>query len=103
MSVMGTMSNVTLKRKPKRKLRKREFNKDHSQTVAFRLTESERGRLEERAAELGLSLSDYVRDRLIHIKDNTGRVSKLAEGAPAIIRRLAKRVTVQSVRCLFPF
>lgn len=61
---------------------KREYGKQRNVRLGVRLTESERVDLEARASELGLSLSEYIRERLIHIQDVTGRVEGPAGGVP---------------------
>lgn len=55
---------------------KREYGKQRNVRLGVRLTESERVVLERRASELGLSLSEYIRDRLIHINEVTGKVER---------------------------
>jgi hypothetical protein len=44
----------------------------------MRLSEAERESLEKRAAELGLTMSDYIRDKLIHIQEETGKIERAA-------------------------
>lgn len=61
-------------------MKPRERGKDRTSFVGLRLTEAEKLHLEECATKLGLSLSDYIRDHLIHIKgDVTGRVERLVD------------------------
>ena len=72
------MSEVKTKQKP----RKRQYTKDLTAFVGLRLTEAEKRTLEDRASDLGLSLSNYIRDHFIHIKEETGRIDGPARGAP---------------------
>ncbi len=58
---------------------KREYGKQRNVRLGVRLTESERVILERHASELGLSLSEYIRDRLTYIKEVTGKVERLAD------------------------